>query len=60
MRTVQRCPKTGKTSYPDYEAAIKAASRMQVLWSPVDAYDCPKCGQWHLTSMLQPDRPWRS
>jgi hypothetical protein len=55
----KRCPKSGKTAYPSYEAAIEAASRMQVLWSPVDAYEC-RCGQWHLTSMLQPDRPWRS
>lgn len=55
-----KCPVSGKVSYPTYDAAIKAARRMPCLWSPVDAYQCPRCPYFHLTSKRQADRTWRT
>ncbi|WP_248579896.1 hypothetical protein [Nocardioides sp. InS609-2] len=45
---------SGKTgSYPDFETAIAAALRCSVNLGPLRCYECPECGQWHLTRRKQ-------
>jgi hypothetical protein len=50
--TAERCRKTGKVAYPDKLSTVRAKSALAGRYGPsfrrLQAYQCQKCGLWHL------------
>lgn len=47
---VGTCKASGKRRYPHPDPAYAAALRLSIrTGKPIRAYECPDCGDWHLT-----------